>query len=199
MDTAIVARGHASAMNRGGLWHPHTHWQGWYDVPSETSLQMNVPIQIIITIIWKTKDGEEECVITSPANANVVIIVLLMIVHNPGVPYVNLSRHTLQWWEMSTMWGRMTERTRHCHPLLLLLHANLAGVMILVVNAIQRPVQVVSICSSYQFIDQVDGHKTHPCPLMNFHVSVVWMMMHTTMLNITLLWAKKMIRLRPWQ
>ena len=68
----------------------------------------------------------------------------------------------------------MTERTRHCHPLLLLLHANLVGVMILdVVNAIQRPVQVVSICSSYQFIDQVDGHKTHPCPLMTFHVSVV--------------------------
>ena len=48
---------------------------------------------VIITIIWKTKDGEEECVITSPANANVVIIVLLMIVHNPSVPYVIFCTH----------------------------------------------------------------------------------------------------------
>ena len=99
----------------GGLWRPHTHWRGWYDVPSETSLskwlfQSKVPIQIIITIIWKTKDSEEECVITSPANVNVLFIVLLMIFHNPSVPYVIISVHTLQWWEMSTMGGRLERR-----------------------------------------------------------------------------------------
>ena len=107
---------------------------------------MTVPIQIIITIICKTKDGEEECVITSPANANVVIIVLLMIVHNPSVPYVithlammrNVYNLRKGGASSTTTVMTMTERTRHCHPLLLLLLANLAGVMILdVVNAIQ--------------------------------------------------------------
>ena len=31
--------------------------------------------------------------ITSPANVNVVFIVLLMIVHNPSVPYVIFCKH----------------------------------------------------------------------------------------------------------